>query len=485
MAVAGPLARSAADLDLELSLLAGPDELLEGKGYTLHLPPPRHDRLGDFRVLVLDTHPLCPTAEGVKAAIETLAGRLGQAGCTVLRRSPAMPTLATTTRVYAELVAAIFDADNNFADHANEAAAAAALAPENQSLRAAELRGATMSHAAWISTSDIRTGLRARWSALFQEIDVLLCPPMPTTAFPQDYAPILTRRLAVDGKSIPYLDQVAWCAVATLNGFPATVMPIGLSGGLPTGVQIVGGYLEDRTTIAFAGLLEREFGGFVAPPALSVVRPPAGRPLSLDRNVSTLQGGAGPTSDPNAAINLLQRNENAGPGQLDTSLGPALDPAIRLPRQHPNLPAILRHQRILADRGYPKIVILLDAQVGRGRLVGHYLEDHQRVPECLQIARDRPSRYRHIRIANPVADHDPHLLDHIKPGWIEPIQHRTRHIENDALVISRSAGHLDDPRPIELMPPLLAIFPGQEAVHGPRLAQDHVHGESLEQIALD
>jgi len=60
MAVAGPLARSASDLDLELSVLAGPDELLEGKGYTLHLPPPRHDRLADFRVLVVDTHPLCP-----------------------------------------------------------------------------------------------------------------------------------------------------------------------------------------------------------------------------------------------------------------------------------------------------------------------------------------------------------------------------------------------------------------------------------------
>jgi Asp-tRNA(Asn)/Glu-tRNA(Gln) amidotransferase A subunit family amidase len=36
--------------------------------------------------------------------------------------------------------------------------------------------------------------------------------------------------------------------------------------GLPIGVQIIGSYLGDRTTIAFAGLLEREFGGFVRPP---------------------------------------------------------------------------------------------------------------------------------------------------------------------------------------------------------------------------
>jgi amidase len=45
------------------------------------------------------------------------------------------------------------------------------------------------------------------------------------------------------------------------------VMPIARSAeGLPIGMQIIGPYLEDRTTIAFAEFAEREFGGFVAPP---------------------------------------------------------------------------------------------------------------------------------------------------------------------------------------------------------------------------
>jgi len=34
---------------------------------------------------------------------------------------------------------------------------------------------------------------------------------------------------------------------------------------LPIGVQIIGPYLEDRTTMNFAQLMEREFGGFVPP----------------------------------------------------------------------------------------------------------------------------------------------------------------------------------------------------------------------------
>jgi amidase len=89
---------------------------------------------------------------------------------------------------------------------------------------------------------------------------------MPTTAFPHDHSPPRARQLDVDGRKIPYYDQLAWAAVATLTGLPATVVPIGRdASGLPIGVQIVGGYLNDRTTIAFAGLIEREFGGFTPP----------------------------------------------------------------------------------------------------------------------------------------------------------------------------------------------------------------------------
>ena len=73
--------------------------------------------------------------------------------------------------------------------------------------------------------------------------------------------------LGIDDKPHSYVDAaVIWAGPATTAGLPATVMPIDQSDdGLPIGVQIVGPYLEDRTTIAFAALLEREFGGFVAP----------------------------------------------------------------------------------------------------------------------------------------------------------------------------------------------------------------------------
>ncbi len=71
----------------------------------------------------------------------------------------------------------------------------------------------------------------------------------------------------MNGRSRPYWDQVVWAGLATLGHLPATVAPVGkTSEGLPVGVQIIGPYLEDRTTIDVARLITREIGGFEPPP---------------------------------------------------------------------------------------------------------------------------------------------------------------------------------------------------------------------------
>jgi amidase len=73
----------------------------------------------------------------------------------------------------------------------------------------------------------------------------------------------------IDGQETPYFDQLAYPSLALLPNLPATAFPAGFTkAGLPIGLQAIGAYLDDRTTIAFAGLIEREFGGFRAPPVL-------------------------------------------------------------------------------------------------------------------------------------------------------------------------------------------------------------------------
>jgi amidase len=269
MAVIGPMARSAADLALELDVIAGPDELWDGIGYKLALPPPRHDKLADYRVLVIDSNPLVPTADSVRGALNSLADHLAKSGCKITRDAGKTPYLARTIRNYGELLLAGFSLDLPPKDRIEAEAVARNLSPEDQSLLAYRLRGVTTGHPEWVRASRTRDFLRARWQELFRsDIDVVLCPCMPTPAWPHDHSmPDQSRKFNVDGKTVPYYDQLVWASIATLTGLPATAAPIGKSdNGLPIGVQIIGGFHEDRTTIKFAELIEREYGGFTPPP---------------------------------------------------------------------------------------------------------------------------------------------------------------------------------------------------------------------------
>jgi amidase len=268
LAVIGPMARSAVDLALALDLIAGPDETRGGIAYRLALPAARHQELKSFRVLVIDSHPLLPTATTVRSALERLSQRLVKAEVKVARESPLLPDLAESARLYMRLLIPSFSANWPADQYKQTQVAAEALNPDDKSLAADRVRAAVLSHRDWIAADRARADLQQRWSEVFRAWDVVLCPPMPTPAFPHDHKmPYSARRIEIDGKEYPYFDQLVWPEIATTPGLPATVVPIDRSDtGLPIGVQIVGPYLEDRTTIAFAELIEREFGGFVPPP---------------------------------------------------------------------------------------------------------------------------------------------------------------------------------------------------------------------------
>lgn len=268
LTVIGPMARSAADLSLLLDVIAGPDPIEAGKAYRLALPPPRHSALKDFRVLLLDTAPVMPTSTGMRAAIGRLGENLGKAGVNIARESPLLPDFAASTRLYMRMLMSLFGAAFEPELYARAQAAAAGLAPDDASLAAERLRGIALSHRDWVMADRARARLRAQWREFFKSFDAVICPVMPTPAYPHDHSQDHeTRRINIDGRDHIYPDQLAWPGLATLPGLPATAIPIGLSPeGLPVGVQIVGPWLEDRTPLKLAELIEREFGGFVPPP---------------------------------------------------------------------------------------------------------------------------------------------------------------------------------------------------------------------------
>ena len=114
-----------------------------------------------------------------------------------------------------------------------------------------------------LSVSELLEDVVARIEAL-EECDVVLYPSAAVPV-PHDHSePIEDRHLDIEGKAYPYYDACfIWADPASTCGLPATAEIDRSATGLPIEVQIIGPYLEDYTTLAFAELLEREFGGFV------------------------------------------------------------------------------------------------------------------------------------------------------------------------------------------------------------------------------
>ncbi|WP_458758089.1 amidase [Afipia sp. TerB] len=270
LAVVGPMARSAADLSLAIDVLAGPDDE-DALAYTLKLPAPRANALKDFRVLVIDSHPLVGTAASVRSALDRTAQALEKLGARVSRDSALVPDLTLTSRTYMTLLMSIFGADIPLEAYKGIESTASTIPAHIDTMDAVRARGLVASHRDWILADRVRTGLRAGWRKLFGEFDVVLCPVMPTPAYPHDHSPDQRRRtIDIDGIASSYQDQILWPGIATVIGLPATAMPIGPSPeGLPIGMQVIGPWLEDRTALRFAELAEQEFGGFKPPPGFA------------------------------------------------------------------------------------------------------------------------------------------------------------------------------------------------------------------------
>ena len=258
-ATVGPLARSAADLRLALDVLAGPD-LPVSTGLRLSLPPARHTRLRDYRVLVLDEHPLIPTAVATREALQGLARQLADAGCCVEREARETPDLKDLNDTFAALLMAFMGVDAS-----DEEYAAAEAARRGNWMQ----QCMTMSHRDWVQLDRHRLALGEQWSRTFEHWDVVLCPAAPCTAFAHDVRPFHERTLFVDGTEVSYEKLPCWTTLATPNGLPVTIVPIGAdAAGLPIGAQLIGPPMEDHTPIALADLLERQLGCRSRPPPL-------------------------------------------------------------------------------------------------------------------------------------------------------------------------------------------------------------------------
>jgi amidase len=264
MGVMGPLARSAEDLALAFDVVAGP-EVGEDAAWRIEVPPPRHERLADYRVAVLPSVSWLPVDDEISGALEDLAGRLTRAGARV---AEAQPETFGDLRAHYDLYSRLFSLRTSLGHGEEErlrlAESARSSDYEFGEALARGLEASAPDFTVWLAQ---REEFRQSYRALFRQWDVLLAPVAIVPAFPHTDTPWAERMLNVNGLSVAFDIQTAYPAVATLSGQPATAFPVGVhSSGLPIGLQAIGPYLEDRTPIRFAGLVAQEFGGFAQPP---------------------------------------------------------------------------------------------------------------------------------------------------------------------------------------------------------------------------
>jgi amidase len=240
MSAVGPLGRSVRDLRTALNVTAGP-EAPAARAYSWALPPPRHTRLGAYRVGVALDHERAPVSSEVGALLSDTVDALGRAGATVVE---GWPEGVDPDQVFA-----------SFGFHVQIFFAFQEPGGERGGL--ADL----------VEHENRRMSTRAAWTRYFDEVDVFLCPSNFTPAFPHDPRRFEERTVATPEGERPYDSQAFWVSHASLPGLPAVVAPIGRTpAGLPVGGQILGPLYEDDTALTFAELLAGAIGGYERPP---------------------------------------------------------------------------------------------------------------------------------------------------------------------------------------------------------------------------
>ena len=246
LATTGVMARSVADLALQMEAVAGPDPRVP-----ISLPDPASifADLGE-----LDTRGLrvawtpdlgLPVDPDVRAALAGVPGELDELGCAV---TEAMPDLADAGEIFQVLRAWHFEISKGaVCDRAPD------LVKDTVRWNIELARSLSLVDHARASVGQAQAVERMR--AFFDDYDVLALPTSQVAPFVIE----TEWPTEVGGVTMPtYIDWMRSCSDITVTGCPAVSMPAGFTPtGLPVGVQFVGRPGGDVDLLRFAAAWER------------------------------------------------------------------------------------------------------------------------------------------------------------------------------------------------------------------------------------
>ncbi len=265
--VGGPMARTARDLRLGLDIVAGAHGL-DAAGWRLDLPEPRWDRPEQIRAAVMLESPCVEQDDELTEQLAVTVESLAALGVQIDETARPEIDVERSHEIYMTLLRAATGTGYPEEALAEHRANAERYVAGDRDYRAVMGRGTAISHWEWAAFHREREHERLAWAAFFEDYDLLLCPTAASAAYPHDQEGERPERtITVNGTQQPTTDQLFWAGWSCGVYLPGTVAPAGLTrSGLPCGLQIVAGHLQDHSSIGFAEFMDRELGGYRTPP---------------------------------------------------------------------------------------------------------------------------------------------------------------------------------------------------------------------------
>ena len=265
--VGGPMARTASDLRMGLDIVAGAGGL-DAVGWRLDLPEPRWERPEQIRAAVMLESPCVAQDDELTEQLAATVESLAALGVQIDDSARPDVDIERSHDVYMALLRAATGTGYSKEAMVDQKVHGERYAAGDRDDRAVAGRGSSLSHWEWAGFHREREQERLAWAAFFEDYDLLLCPTAASAAYPHDHSgERADRTITINGTQQPTTDQLFWAGWSCGVYLPGTVVPAGLTrSGLPCGLQIVAPHLQDYDSIAFAGLMERELGGYQAPP---------------------------------------------------------------------------------------------------------------------------------------------------------------------------------------------------------------------------
>jgi amidase len=278
LSVAGPMARTVADLCLLLSTMVS-DDSRDPLATTIHrrsvrqaedfAVPARID-LSRLRVAISPDFGFAPTERHIA---EVFAERIGLFRDVFYRAENATPDCSGADEAFEVLRAVGY-----LASHLEKVR----TRPDDvgPNVRANVEEGLRYSAADVARAQALQTALYRRWQAFFQDWDIILTPSI--TISPRSWRELYPAE--IDGKKTrTYFHWLALAYAVTLPGHPALSLPVGVDrNGMPFGLQVVGPRGGDAFVLSVAAELEAQLAGDprTARPVPDLARLKTARPIS-------------------------------------------------------------------------------------------------------------------------------------------------------------------------------------------------------------